>query len=74
MVNGSNIRKVSTDFCGYKIRAKRTKPEKVLFPEKHHVRTNHFENHKIGLVIYQEYHQHPKQLRTDFVRMQLLVL
>ena len=30
--------------------------ERVPFPEKHHVRTNDFDDHKIGLVIYREYH------------------
>ena len=30
--------------------------ERVPFSEKHHVRTNDFDDHKIGLVIHREYH------------------
>ena len=30
--------------------------ERVPFSEKHQVRTNDFDDHKIGLVIYREYH------------------
>ena len=30
--------------------------ERVTFSEKHYVRTNDFDDHKIGLVIHREYH------------------
>ena len=57
-----------------RIRAQHIRTERVPFSEKHHVRKNHFEDHKIGLVIHREYRKHPKRLRTNFFRMRLLVL
>ena len=35
--------------------AEHTRTERVAFPEKYHVRTNHFEDCKIGVVIHREY-------------------